>query len=103
ERLINVSSHVDLGRAAIAHKKADLEIRVSEEPTLLGSAGTLLANREWVAGESSFWVLYGDVLTSTDLAKMAEFHRRRRPVATMGSYQVKEPTRCGVVGFDDNF
>ena len=103
EILINLHNHVDLVRAAIEHKKADLEIRVSEESTLLGSAGTLLANREWVAGESSFWVLYGDVLTTTDLAKMAEFHRRRRPVATIGLYQVKDPTRCGVVGFDDNF
>ena len=103
EILINLHNHVDLVRAAIEHKKADLEIRVSEEPTLLGSAGTLLANREWVAGESSFWVLYGDVLTTTDLAKMVEFHHRRRPVATIGLYQVKDPTRCGVVGFDDNF
>ncbi len=103
EVLINLHSHADLVTAAIVKKNTDLEIRVSEEPTLLGSAGTLLANREWVAHESSFWVLYGDVLTTTDLVKMLELHDRRRPVATIGLYQVKDPTRCGVVTFDENF
>jgi mannose-1-phosphate guanylyltransferase len=103
EVLINLHAHADIVRVAIEQAKTGVDVRVSEEPELLGSAGTLLANRQWVAGESNFWVLYGDVLTTADLCKMCEFHCRRQPVATIGLYQVKDPTRCGVVAFDDNF
>jgi len=98
--LINLHAHSDVVRAALQRKTDDIEVRVSEEPVLLGSAGTLLANRHWVADESSFWVLYADVLTSADLRRMLEFHAARQPDATIGVYQVKDPTRCGVVSFD---
>jgi mannose-1-phosphate guanylyltransferase len=98
--LINLHAHSDLVRTALQHKTDDIEVRVSEEPVLLGSAGTLLANRRWVADESSFWVLYADVLTSADLRRMLKFHAARQPDATIGVYQVKDPTRCGVVSFD---
>jgi mannose-1-phosphate guanylyltransferase len=101
--LINLHAHADLVRTFIKDKKPDLDIQVSEEPTLLGSAGTLVANREWVAGESSFWILYGDVLTTADLSKMVTLHRRRQPVATIGLYRVRDPGRCGIVAFDHDF
>ena len=103
EILVNLHAHADLVRSAIQQQRNPIEIRVCEEPTLLGSAGTLLANREWVAGEPGFWVLYGDVLTTADLNKMLEFHRRRQPVATIGLYQVKDARRCGIVAFDNDF
>jgi mannose-1-phosphate guanylyltransferase len=98
--LINLHAHSDVVRSALQHKTHDIEVLVSEEPVLLGSAGTLLANRHWVAGESSFWVLYADVLTCADLRRMLEFHVARQPHATIGVYRVKDPTRCGVVSFD---
>lgn len=101
--LINLHAYADTVRTALKQQKTDVELRVSEEPILLGSAGTLLANRDWVAGDSSFWVLYADVLTTADLSRMVDFHSRRQPVATIGLYQVEDPTRCGVVIFDDNF
>jgi mannose-1-phosphate guanylyltransferase len=100
--LINLHAHGDVVRASLQRKTSGIEVRVSEEPVLLGSAGTLLANRNWVANESSFWVLYADVLTSTDLRRMLKFHAVRQPPATIGVYQVKDPTRCGVVSFDHN-
>lgn len=103
EVLVNLHAHADAVRRVLDGKKHGLEIRVSEEPVLLGSAGTLVANRDWIAGESSFWVLYGDVLTSADLTKMLAFHSGRHPVATIGLYQVRDPSRCGVVSFDADF
>jgi mannose-1-phosphate guanylyltransferase len=101
EVLINLHAHADLVRAALRHDASGVEVHLSEEPTLLGSAGTLLANREWIAGESIFWVLYADVLTIADLGKMVDFHSEHRPIATIGLYQVKDPTGCGIVSFDD--
>jgi mannose-1-phosphate guanylyltransferase len=100
--LVNLHSHAGVVRSALRHNTSGVEVHVSEEPTLLGSGGTLLANRAWVAGESSFWVLYADVLTIADLSKMADFHSEHQPVATIGLYQVKDPSDCGVVSFDHN-
>src|SRR5262249_36533947 len=103
EVLINLHAHVDVVQRALRRYRQNVRVLVSNEPVLLGSAGTLRSNREWVAGESMFWVLYADVLTSTDLTKMIDFHLRRQPVATIGLYKAKDPRRCGVVSFDDEF
>lgn len=101
--LINLHSHSDLVRKALDRMTREVEVHLSEEPVLLGSAGTLLANRDWVAREANFWILYGDVLTAADLTKMLDFHRKRKPVGTIGLYQVTDARRCGVVSFDSDF
>lgn len=72
-----------------------------EEEALLGSADTLLANRHWVIDEASFWVFYADVLTTADMNHMLDFHRRRGRIATIGVYEVPDPTRCGIVQIDE--
>jgi NDP-sugar pyrophosphorylase family protein len=66
----------------------------------LGSAGTVLANREWVAREKSFWIFYADVLTTTNLARMQHFHNGHGQMATIGTYEVPNPSRCGIVQVD---
>ena len=73
-----------------------MKVRIVEENLLLGSAGTLQANHDWVRDEVAFWVLYADVLTTANLRRMAEFHYRCQTVATIGLYQVTDPSRCGV-------
>jgi mannose-1-phosphate guanylyltransferase len=103
EVLINLHSHAEVVKSALKHCETKVNVHLSEEPTLLGSAGTLSANRDWVAGESNFWVLYADVLTAADLCEMANFHYTRQTVATIGLYKVMDPRRCGVVSFDENF
>ena len=102
EVLINLHRHADVVRKAMVQQRNGIKVHLAEEKVLLGSAGTLAANREWVANESCFWVLYSDVLTDLDLNKMHTLHRQRRPKATIGLYQVPDPTRCGVVSFDEN-
>ncbi len=101
EVMLNLHTHADVVRNWVNSNEISLRIRLAEESTLLGSAGTILANRDWVASESSFWILYADVLTNADLGRMLEFHRERKPAATIGLYQVPDPSRCGVVSFDD--
>src|ERR1700730_3670541 len=51
EVLINVHSHREAVRQFLMRSKNDLKVRVFEEETLLGSAGTILANRDWVSDE----------------------------------------------------
>jgi mannose-1-phosphate guanylyltransferase len=102
EVLINLHSHGKTVRRFLEENAHGTRVHISEEPELLGSAGTLRANREWVAGEEFFWIFYADVLNGVDLEAMKSVHRRHKPVATLGLYRVPDPARCGIatVGAD---
>jgi mannose-1-phosphate guanylyltransferase len=102
EVLVNVHAHAGAVREFAAMTKSRVKVQIAEEPQLLGSAGTLAANRAFVAGEKAFFVLYGDVLTNVDLRRMFEFHQHQRLPATLGIYQVADPTRCGIVSVDES-
>jgi mannose-1-phosphate guanylyltransferase len=102
EILINVHAHPVAVREFIARNDHGLKIRLFEEPTLLGSAGTLAANREWVSGERAFWILYADVLTNLNLSAMLDYHMSRETLVTLSVYKVPDPSRCGVVILDND-
>ncbi len=102
EVLLNLHAHGDVIERHLEHCHPPVKIQITREERLLGSAGTLAANRDWVNSESDFWVIYSDVLTNTDLNRMAEFHFRHGAIATLGLYQVPDPSRCGVVVTDEN-
>lgn len=101
EVLINVHAHGDAVRGFIQEHQGRLKVRLFEESELLGSAGTVLANREWVSQERSFWVFYADVLTTANLNQMLAFHESRGQMATIGVYPVPDPSRCGIVQVDE--
>jgi mannose-1-phosphate guanylyltransferase len=102
EVLVNAHAHAEAIREFAAKQTVGVALTVTEEPQLLGSAGTLAENRGFVAGEKAFFVLYGDVLTNIDLGRMLHFHQQKHLPATLGIYQVPDPTRCGVVTVDEN-
>jgi mannose-1-phosphate guanylyltransferase len=100
--LVNAHAHLKAMKEFATAQKGGASVRIAEEPQLLGSAGTLAANKGFAAGEKAFFVLYGDVLTNIDLRSMLEFHMQRGLAATISIYQVPDPTRCGIVGVDEN-
>ncbi|MGZ4828684.1 MAG: nucleotidyltransferase family protein [Candidatus Angelobacter sp.] len=100
--LVNAHAHAGAIRRFAAEQKTGVRMRIVEEPRLLGSAGTLAENLDFVAGENAFYILYADVLTDVDLRKMCEFHQQQRLTATLGICQVPDPTRCGIVTLDEN-
>jgi NDP-sugar pyrophosphorylase family protein len=73
----------------------DVSIRYSHEEQLLGSAGAARQLQSFFDGP--FFVLYGDVLTSIDLTRMAAGHRATGALATMALYEVEDASRCGMV------
>ena len=98
EVLINLHAHADVVRTFLEQAGEDgVRVHVSDEKELLGSAGTLRANRKWLEGDELFWVFYADVLHRADLPAMLRFHRERGLAATLGVYPVPDPSRCGIV------
>jgi mannose-1-phosphate guanylyltransferase len=100
--LVNTHANAEAIRQFASEQRTGVRMCIVEEPELLGSAGTLVENREFVAGENSFFVLYADVLTNVDLRRMFGFHQQKRLPATLGIYQTPGPTRCGIVITDKN-
>lgn len=99
EILINTHAHATEVAEFVRKGPNGLRIHVVEERVLLGSAGTLRANREFVQNEEVFWVFYADVLTCMNLDAMLRFHARGT-AATLGVSSVPDPHRCGIVTLD---
>ena len=76
------------------------EVRVFYEEALLGSGGTLWANKEWVGDGEAFFILYGDNLTNVDLGKMWEFHNAHSLPFTLGVFKAENPRACGIAEVD---
>jgi mannose-1-phosphate guanylyltransferase len=75
-------------------------VRTFFEPDLLGSAGTLMANKKWVEDEDFFLACYADNLTDFDLTSLVDFHRASDALATLTVFRAENPSACGIVEVD---
>ena len=101
EVLVNVHHLPDIVRHHL-DAGADLPmVRTFYEPELLGSAGTLAANRAWVDGEEMFLACYADNLTDFDLRSLVETHREHGAIATLTVFHSERPSAGGVVELDE--
>ncbi len=89
-------------RDYIAAHNAAGRFRVEEmyEPTLLGSAGTVTANRDLVDGASDCLIVYADNLSDVDIAGLMRFHREHGGPFTMMLFRAQHPERCGIATLD---
>ncbi len=103
EVLINLH-HLPEKVTAFIRSRRDNGIKVTEfyEKELLGTAGTVSANRAFVEGEKTFFIFYGDNLTNTNLDKMALFHKKKKSFFTMGLFKTGNPSRGGVAVLDSD-
>jgi mannose-1-phosphate guanylyltransferase len=88
---------VDDHLAARTSRGVGPEVRTVFEPELLGSAGTLRANRAWVEGEEFFLAINADNLTDFDLRILMAAHRPRGVLATLALFKSPVPSACGIV------
>jgi mannose-1-phosphate guanylyltransferase len=100
EILVNLHHLPGVVRRHIAARAGPPAVRTVLEPELLGSAGTLIANREWVDGEESFLVCYADNLTDFDLRSLVQAHRDHGSIATLTVFHSDRPWAGGVVEID---
>ena len=82
-------------------KNWGINIFYSEEKKILGTAGALKNLSNFL--DSSFVVVYGDVISNVNISEMIEFHKKKGCMATIALYEEKEnPQAKGLVEIDDN-
>lgn len=86
-------------------QKWGVTIQYSHEDRLMGTAGAAKRLESFL--DEPFIVVYGDLFTNVDLARLVAFHAERRaqhqaPVLTLALYRVPNPTECGLVETDGN-
>ena len=101
EVLVNLHHLPEQVERHLARRPQPVAVRTVFEPTLLGSAGTLLRNRDFVAGEDLFLAVNADNLTDFDLRLLVEAHRCGSAPATLALFRAPDPSRCGVVEVHD--
>jgi mannose-1-phosphate guanylyltransferase len=100
EVLINLHHLPDPVRAFASAYEGPVAIHLVMEPELLGSAGTLHANRDFVRGEEQFFILYADNLTDVDLGALRRFNTQHPAALTVGLFHAENPRACGIVTLD---
>ena len=78
-------------------------MRAVYEERLLGTAGTLIANREFFEGQTTL-LAHADNLCLCDFRDFVDFHQHRRPrntSITMMTFETPDPRSCGIVELDE--
>lgn len=98
--LVNTHYLADQVEAFVGTYPTSMEVVTAYEPRLLGSAGTVLANRGFAAGAERFFVIYADNLSNVDLGAMARFDAERPEPLTIGVVPTDRPREKGTVLID---
>jgi mannose-1-phosphate guanylyltransferase len=101
EVLVNLHHLPTVVSEHLAARIAPPVVREFFEPELLGSAGTLLANRDWLGSDEMFLACYADNLTDFDLRALVDEHQRHSGLATLAVFRADRPWAGGVVEVDD--
>jgi len=99
--LVNTHYLADRVEDFVAARRG-IPVTLAYEPTLLGSAGTLAKNWDFVDGDESFLVVYADNLTTFSLSDLIAFHATHTRIASMALFRSPNPSACGVVQMDDS-
>lgn len=76
-------------------------IDLVHEPELLGTGGTILANRDWL-GEEAFLVAHADNLTDFEVGRLLDAHAAAGPdnLMTLLAFRTDTPSSCGILELD---
>lgn len=99
--LVNLHHHAELVQDYIDASPYARSVSTVHEPDLLGTAGTLLANRDFF-GDATVLLAHGDNLTAFDPKEMHTAHRGRSAGCeiTMMTFVTPDPRSCGIVETD---
>lgn len=100
--LINTHWLPEQVRGFVATSPWRSRIDLVHETELLGTGGTILANRGYF-GDRPFMVAHADNLSDLDVGAFTAAHRGRPPdcVMTMLAFRSDDPSSCGILELDD--
>jgi len=102
EVLVNLHHLPEVVQTHLAERTGAPVVRTIFEPELLGSAGTLVANRQWAESEDFFLACNADNLTDFDLRALITAHRESGAVATLTAFHSPNPSSGGVMEVDSD-
>lgn len=99
--LVNTSHLARQVRAHVARSHWRDRVDLVHERALLGTGGTVLANRAWL-GRAPFLVIHADNLTDCDVSALLAAHRDRPAgcAITMLAFRTDQPQLCGILERD---
>lgn len=100
--LINTHWLAPQVNAFVATSRWAARIDLVHEASLLGTGGTVLANRDWFQNQP-FLLAHADNLTDFDVPGLIRAHERR-PVGhalTMLAFRTDDPASCGILELDE--
>ena len=100
EVLINLHHLPDRVIEHVNALDTNIKVTYAYEPELLGSAGTLRANKSFVQDQKAFFIIYADNLTNTSLSNLYDFHVMQPHVFTMALFETNNPKGCGIVSLN---
>ncbi|MCM1541798.1 MAG: nucleotidyltransferase family protein [Blautia sp.] len=80
----------------------DIKVTLFYEKELLGSGGTVNANRDFIETGEDFLICYADNLTDVNLQELINVHRGNGSVLTMALFHTTMPEQCGIAAVDKN-
>ena len=100
EVVLGVNYLADLLRNEVGSNYEGIEIKYSLERSPLGTAGPMKLASEATRFGETFFAMNGDVIADIDLNMMLARHAQSGALVTDALYEVKDPTRFGVVQLD---
>jgi mannose-1-phosphate guanylyltransferase len=100
--LINTHHFAQEVRDWAQQQESTVRIHLFHEENLLGSAGTIAANRDFIGDDDDFFVFYADNLVRANWEALKSFHRRHTGVLTIALFHAPKPQNCGIVSLDES-
>jgi NDP-sugar pyrophosphorylase family protein len=100
EVMLNLHHLADRVVAFLGQFDAPLEVHISMEETLLGTAGALLPMRGFL--DQPFLLQYGDVVTDTNLHELLDSHLEHGGLAMLAYYYADDTREKGLLELDDH-
>jgi len=100
EVLVNTHHLPEVVVGHLVRREGPPKTRTVYEAQLLGSAGTMAANKGWTEGEELVLACNADNLTDFDLRSLVDAHLAARPTATLTVFHARRPSECGIVEVD---
>ena len=101
--LINTHYRADQVNRYLSTSRFGSYVDVVFEPTLLGTAGTVVKNKDFFSGEDGM-LLHADNFCLADLAEFISAHKNREPntLITMMTFLSNRPSESGIVEVDES-